>query len=210
MLVQAPVVAFPLSTSDISMADKAQETQTAPQPAANTSKDEVPGGDGMSVPSGDKQKGTEDPQNLDQIREILFGRQRDEFQERFEQLEEQLKKDATELQKDYEARFESMEKRFQGEAKKITDRLEAEGKKRLEALDALNTSLKEKEASLSKALQDETGRLEKALESRSEELQASLTKHVARLANEKTSRKDLARFFSEVAAGLVEGLAEET
>lgn len=156
----------------------------------------------MSVPSGGAQGGTEDPQNLDQIREILFGRQRDEFRERIGQLEEQLKKDATKLQKDFEARLESMEEQFAEEAKKITDRLEAEAEKRTKSLEELTASLEEKENALAEALEEKTAQVEQDLKARSEALQADLEKHATRLTSEKANREDLAGFFAEIAERL--------
>lgn len=180
----------------MSTVDQERTTKSAPLPAVEAE------GDGMSARSGNAGEQREDPQNLDQIREILFGRQRAQFQRRFEQLEARLKEDAAKLQKDFEARLESMEKRFELEAKNITSRLEAEVEKRTEALENLSTSLKEKEQALSKTLEKETARVEKVLKDRSEALQADLEKNAARLTSEKASRKDLAAFFSEIAERL--------
>jgi hypothetical protein len=74
-------------------------------------------------------------ENVDRIREILFGEQMREYAQRFHQLEERLVRETGELKAELCRRLESSEAHGQRQAESLTDRLNAERTERAESVE---------------------------------------------------------------------------
>jgi len=92
-------------------------------------------------PPGD-QAGTANPaENVDRIREILFGSRMREYTQRFLQIEERLAREAAELKAEVGRRLESADARSRQETDSLADRLNAERGERAESTDRISREL---------------------------------------------------------------------
>ena len=82
-------------------------------------------------------------ENVDRIREILFGSQMREYEQRFVQLEERLLRETTELKSDLRRRVDSLEAYARQEAASLSDRLNTERGERREVQDRASRDLAE-------------------------------------------------------------------
>src|SRR5574340_1186041 len=77
-------------------------------------------------------------ENVDRIREILFGSQMREYEQRFAQLEERLMRETAELKTDVRRRLDSLEACTRQEIEALSDRLKAERSERMETVSRLS------------------------------------------------------------------------
>lgn len=158
--------------------------------------------------------------NVDQIRDILFGGQMRDYERRFEELEERLKRDAERMRADMSKRFDGIEAMLKDQADRslsLHKRLEAELKSSVESLS--NTQEKLGKALRAEALEtDEKNdtqlsilrdRLHKVANETAEsmrqthdQLSVTIERVGANLRDEKVARDELAGFFSEMALRL--------
>lgn len=159
-------------------------------------------------------------QNVDQIRDILFGGQMREYERRFQELAQRLEQEAARVRAEVEKRFAALEKRFDEHVDKLTRTLRQESGDRatavadLEArnLQALRTARTEIGASVDRLQQeleaagererDGLAELERGLREATQRAEAMLTASRDELRGEKVSRDNLAASFTELALRL--------
>ncbi len=159
-------------------------------------------------------------ENVDKIRDILFGAQMRDYEKRFSALEERILKELSALRSDSDARMDELEGYIRSEVDAVSDALSAERKERESGEKDINKDIH----SLEKELEQKSGDLadkmmkgqrelrEKLLEqskslsgdlSRTrEELTQTLQQAMSELRSDKTDRKALASLFTEIAIRL--------
>ncbi len=151
----------------------------------------------------------EDTNNVDKIRDILFGGQMRDYDRRFSQLEQRLLDDTKRLRLEYEQRLMVIEQNFQREVERIHHRATLERQNNLDAQTKLNQSIQQVEQLVVDENTDMRTQMSKQsatwadnLHTRSQELQRNIDRETAQLHDVKTSREDLAALFMEVALRL--------
>src|SRR3979409_2455156 len=92
----------------------------------------------------------DESQNVDRIRDILFGPQMREYDGRFQRLEERLTLEANNLRWDIQKRLEAIEAFMRGETESLGNRLTNEQTERAQTLERISRDL----AEAAKHLQD--------------------------------------------------------
>lgn len=158
--------------------------------------------------------------NVDQIRDILFGGQMRDYERRFSELEERMRKDVEKLRSELNRRLEQIDSLVQDNHERHSAQLK---KLELELRNAAELS-EQRDQSNSKALRAELAatddkhdksdqvlreRLHKlalefsdALRQRSEELASEFERQSAQLQDQKVARDEIAGFFTEMALRL--------
>jgi hypothetical protein len=185
-------------------------------PTVTVAQDDAPAGDG--APSEPARA-----DHLDQIRDILFGRQKSETDARFGQLEQHLSQQVAALRADLTTRVDALDAFVRQEAESLARRLDAERRERTESAAELAESARSRDDALARRLDgvqentdaesralrqqvlDEAARAQASLRAQADALKAEIDAHVARLGDQKTDRQALAGLFSEVAARLSNG-----
>jgi len=99
------------------------------------------------------QAGAPDPsENVDRIREILFGAQMREYAQRFAQLEERLLRETSELKGEVCRRLESAETYTKQEIESLADRQKSERTERTELVERISRNLSEETMALERRL----------------------------------------------------------
>ena len=80
---------------------------------------------------------------VDRIREILFGSQMRDYDERFQRLEEHLTRETSEVRADTQKRLDALERFIKGEVDSINSRAAIEHGERCNATDKLGRDLAE-------------------------------------------------------------------
>lgn len=166
---------------------------------------------------------TEDPaagNNLDKIRDILFGAQVRDHERRFTKLEAQLLAEAAQLRHDLKERFASLEQYIRKEVDQVTGRLTAEEQGRTDAVGRLTTELqalagvlqqtatqlREQSEQAHRDLQDQLQHQATSLTADFTQQQAALSatvdNAVRQLSHQKTDRASLATLFQELSQRL--------
>ena len=91
-------------------------------------------------------------QNVDKIRDILFGSQMRDYDKRFMRLEERLAKAADALRDDLKKRFDSLESFVQQEVESLHQRLKTEKTERVDAIKELTRETRESSKTLENRL----------------------------------------------------------
>ncbi len=158
------------------------------------------GTDGISV---------REVENLDKVKEILFGAEKRDTEMRLKALEKMLRKELEELGEQVGKRLDSLEAYAKKEFKAATDELRAEQKTRQSTDDDLTKKVANLDDQLNKSrrdLRDEILDLSKSvraeLATASTTLSKSLAKNTEELRDEKTSRGDLAALLVDMALRL--------
>lgn len=171
-------------------------------------------------PAAKVSNGREPEGNVDQIRDILFGGQMRDYERRFEELADQLKREAERVRMDLGKRLDNLE----AYAKDQHESLQSQLKKLSAEAKANNEEQGERNRDLGKAVRAEISELESKVESGNatlrdrllklandtaeqlrklgEEQQGQLGRVGSELREDKVSRDELAGFFSEVALRL--------
>lgn len=158
--------------------------------------------------------------NLDKIRDILFGAQVRDHERRFTKLETQLLAEAAQLRQDLKERFAALEQYIRTEVEQVTGRLSTEEQGRTNAVGALTTELH----TLTGVLQQTAGQLREQSEQAHRDLRdqlqhqaasltdefkqhhatlsATLEQAVQQLSHQKTDRAALATLFHELSQRL--------
>ncbi len=166
---------------------------------------------------------TEDPaawNNLDKIRDILFGAQVRDHERRFTKLEAQLLAEAAQLRHDLKERFASLEQYIRKEVDQVTGRLTAEEQGRTDAVGRLTaelqalagvfqqtaTQLREQSEQAHRDLRDQLQQQATSLTDDFTQQQAALSatvdNAVRHLSHQKTDRASLAALFQELSQRL--------
>ena len=158
--------------------------------------------------------------NLDKIRDILFGAQTRDYEQKFATLEERLVKESVDLRNDLKRRFDSLELYMKKEVEAITERIKSEQTGRVDSLKELSSELKdlakgiekkttqlEEQASkaqrdLRQHILDQSKSLSEEIHARHKELSAAQDQAVQQLRTEKTDRASLAALFMEASMRL--------
>ncbi len=178
--------------------------QTQAQPAAQAAAGELGGG------------------NIDKIRDILFGSNMRDYEQRFTRLEETLKKESQELRESTRRHLETLESFVHKELAALEARLNTERDERSESHSRLAADLSAASTSMLKKMGDmeshesqakreirsdllrQSKELTDAIRAKGEELIALLERRTQELKHAKTDRAALAGMFNEVALRLTD------
>jgi hypothetical protein len=162
------------------------------------------------------------PGNIDKIRDILFGSNMRDYEQRFSRLEEALKKESSELRDTTRRHLESLEAFVHKELAALEVRLNAERDERSESHSRLATDLSAAASSILKKvgelenheaqakreirndLLQQSKELTDAIRNKGEEVVALLERRSQELQHSKTDRAALAGLFNEVALRLTD------
>lgn len=159
-------------------------------------------------------------ENVDKIRDILFGGQMRDYETRFRALDQLVSQETARLGQDLNARLDQLDAYIKKEFSILNDKLLAESKERKGASDDLSTSMAEMRKVLENRIADVDevhGAAEQEIRSRVHEqatelletmrnnqtaIENSLRDESRRLGDEKVARSDLSGLFTEVAMRL--------
>jgi archaellum component FlaC len=159
---------------------------------------------------------------VDRIRDILFGSQMRDYDERFQRLDERLAKEAMEARGEARTRLEVLEKFLKGEVESITNRLNAEQSERGNALELarnLAGTVKALEARINglgehvgreiqylrEQLLEQSKALSAEMNEKHGEMKAGLDREAEQIRRTMTGREPLAEMFTEIAHRLRNG-----
>ena len=159
-------------------------------------------------------------ENVDRIREILFGSQQREFEKKLGRMEERLAGEAAALREESKKRFDSLNLYFKNEMESMAERVKSEQEDRIEKLGEIGRELKEltkamekrftqveEQASkaqrdLRKQILDQGEELSGEFRRLHQELKAAVERSVQELNADKPGRSALANLFTEMALRL--------
>jgi hypothetical protein len=119
-------------------------------------------------------------ENLEKVRDILFGSQMRDHDRRFARIEERLNQDMTELRDETRKRLDSLEAYIKREVQSVLDRVKAEQTQRTDALKQVGQDLKE----ASRAMEQRAGELEELNTQTQRELRDALLEQSKTLRDE--------------------------
>jgi hypothetical protein len=158
--------------------------------------------------------------NIDKIRDILFGNQMRDYEQRFSRLEEALRKESAELRDSTRRHLEALETFVHKELSSLQGRVIAERDERSENHARLTSDLAAASASFMKRFGDmenqeasakseirsnilqQSKELHDAIRQKAEDMTSLLERRFAELHHAKTDRAALSSLFSEVALRL--------
>lgn len=158
--------------------------------------------------------------NVDQIRDILFGGQMRDYERRFQDMEERIRRESEKLRSDLLKRMDALEALMREQHEQIQAVVQRNDRDRREAHDELEArmqtqgkslradlaALEQKHEQDSQQLRERLHRAQteagEALRERAEELYAELQRVSSQLRDDKVARQELAGFFSEMALRL--------
>lgn len=114
----------------------------------------------------------EDLDNVDKIRDILFGNQMRDFDRKFSQLEERIADDLGNLRKENALQIESLQTYIESEIEILASKLSGEEKNRIDEMDNLDADLKKNVKQIDKKIAD----VGKSLDSQSRETNQKMLK----------------------------------
>ena len=159
-------------------------------------------------------------EKVDHIREILFGGQMRDYEQRFESLDERLQVEAARLRRDLETRITRLEAHAAAEIQNLSERLQCERKERMgaesDSTDALGALAKESRSALSDlehrlstelqavraALHQLGTDFGESLRQSHDGLEHGFQRHVRNLQDDKISHAALSDMFAELAMRL--------
>lgn len=162
------------------------------------------------------------PGNIDKIRDILFGSNMRDYDQRFARLEEALKKESLDLRESTRRHLESLEAFVHKEFAALESRLNAERDERSESHSRLSTDLSAASAAIFKKIGEmenhdaqekreirndllqQSKELTDAIRSKGDEIVSLLERRAQELQFAKTDRAALAGLFNEVALRLTD------
>ena len=162
----------------------------------------------------------DESQNVDRIRNILFGSQMRDYDGRFQKLEERLVRDAAEVRNDLQKRLEALEAFMKGEVESMTNRVRAENAERNQGLGKLAHDLGETAKGLElklnnldnqaakdirdlrQQLLDQSKALSTEIRERHDQMKAGLEHEAEQIRGAMTGREALAEMLSEVSLRL--------
>jgi uncharacterized phage infection (PIP) family protein YhgE len=164
--------------------------------------------------------GVAESDNVDRIRNILFGSQMRDYDDRFQKLEERLGRHAAEVRSELQEKLQALEALIKGEAESVCNRLNAEQSERRQAIENLAqemsdtvrgleskiTNLENKAAQdigqLREQLLEQTKALSAELNSKHDEMKDRFEREARRIRDAMTGREALAEVLSELASRL--------
>jgi hypothetical protein len=164
--------------------------------------------------------GIDESQNVDRIRNILFGSQMRDYDVRFQRLEERLVRDAADVRGDLQKRLDALEAFMKGEVESMTTRVRAENAERTQAIGKLAHDLGETARGLDlkinnldaqaakdirdlrQQLLDQSKALSGEIRDKHEQMKASVEQETQQIRGAMTAREALADMLSEVSLRL--------
>ena len=158
--------------------------------------------------------------NVDQIRDILFGGQMRDYERRFNELEERIRREAEKLRSDLLKRMDGLEELVRENHERFVGQLQRVDKDWREAGDGAAqlaqtqhravknelAALEQKQSAEQQLLRERLHKLgnetTEALRQRADELLGQLERTAADLRDDKVARHELAGFFTEMALRL--------
>jgi hypothetical protein len=172
-------------------------------------------------PQEQNQHGALDPtQNVDRIRDIIFGSQMRDYDSRFQRLEERLAFEGAAMRGDLQKRLDALEAFMKGEVESMTNRLRAENSERGQALGKLANDLAETARGLDlkinnldqqsakdirdlrEQLLDQSKKLSDDIREKHEQVKAGLEHEAQQIRGAMTGRETLADMLSELSLRL--------
>ena len=162
----------------------------------------------------------DESQNVDRIRDILFGSQMRDYDSRFQRLEERLGLEANNLRWDIGKRLEAIEAFMRGESESLGTRLASEQAERSQALERLGRDLAETARHLNERITqldnqmakeirdlrqlvlDQTKALSHEISEKHNQLKGSLDHEAQQIRGAMTGREALADMLSELSLRL--------
>ncbi len=159
-------------------------------------------------------------ENVDKIRDILFGGQMRDYESRFRTMDKLISQETSRLSNDISARLDQLDTYIKNEFNVLNEKLLSEGKERKNASEDLAGSVADMRKVLENRIadvdevhgsaeQEIRGRLHEqatelleAMRNNQVAIETSLRDESRRLGDEKVARSDLAGLFSEVALRL--------
>lgn len=159
-------------------------------------------------------------ENVDKIRDILFGGQMRDYESRFRTMDKLISQETSRLSNDISARLDQLDTYIKNEFNILNEKLLSEGKERKNASEDLAGSMADMRKVLENRIadvdevhgsaeQEIRGRLHEqatelleAMRNNQVAIETSLRDESRRLGDEKVARSDLAGLFSEVALRL--------
>ena len=158
--------------------------------------------------------------NLEKIRDILFGAQVQDFDKRFQRLEDRLLKETSDARAETKKRFDALEAFLKKEVDSLSERIKTEQAERTESGKEISKELREAARNLEKKLAqlddvtskaqrelrqqilDQSKALTDEIRGRIRETATALTRELRELRSEKTDRSALATLFTDAAMRL--------
>jgi hypothetical protein len=162
----------------------------------------------------------DESQNVDRIRDILFGPQMREYDGRFQRLEEKLVLEANNLRWDIQKRLEAIESFMRGETESLGNRLTSEQTERNQNLEKIGRDLAEAAQHLNERVTNLHGQVAKdvrdlrqqmldhskalstEIKDKHDQLKAGLDHEAAQIRGAMTGRETLAEMLSELSLRL--------
>ena len=160
----------------------------------------------------------EDVSSVDQIRDILFGRQMSAYEERFSLLEKRILVATEVLRQEVWERLDSLDAYIREETDGMGRRITQERDVRTVAVEELIASVRQHRDALGKRMDSveeasnevaEALRAQEARETRTDDLQKRLDENLSALRSQKTDYQTLATLLADMAARLSEGDGED-
>ena len=188
--------------------------------SAKSKTSDAPAAQKSSGPAAGMGNDIADAGNMDKIRDILFGNQAKDYDNRFDLMEQQLNQETAELKDEMLKRIDALESYFKQEVKDLNARLKSEAGERADAVKMIRREIKEGFETLNKKLaNDEENLAKKSTELREQILEQSksltaeimskydqtstnLKQTAQQLDDSKVNRSDLSGFFLEIAMRL--------
>jgi len=130
----------------------------------------------------------ETPDDVDKIRDIIFGGQMREYAARFQELEKEVADSLQRMSKELDKRFEKLERALQVRTDGLNEKLKLEASQRSADLDELHEGVAAEYEALTTRIEKTRAELIKALQA-----------DTARLDRQKVTSKDLAQLFTDLA-----------
>jgi hypothetical protein len=158
--------------------------------------------------------------NVDRIRNILFGSQMRDYDDRFQKFEERLAREAAELRGDLQRQFQALEAFMKGEAESMTNRVKTEQSERAQSIEQLGRELAETAKGfelkisnldrqvakdirdLREQLLEQSKALSAEVKEKHDQMKGQLEHEAAQIRDAMTGREALAEMLTEVAMRL--------
>ena len=162
----------------------------------------------------------DESQNVERIRDILFGPQMRDYDGRFQRLEERLTHEANNLRWDIQKRLEAIEAFMRGETASLGNRLTAEQNERAQTLEKISRDLGDAAKHLNERLTNLDGQMAKEIrdlrqqmldhskalsteiKDKHDALKAGLDNEAAQIRGSMTAKDQLAEMLSELSLRL--------
>lgn len=150
----------------------------------------------------------EQPDNVEKIRDILFGNQMREFDRKFSQLEDRISSDFATMRQENSQQIESLQSFVESEVDILSNKISSEEKIRIEQLDELDADLKKCVKQIEQRLAELSKSLEKSSRDTNQKMLKQSQDHSAELSNQiEQSRKRMDGYREELTVGKVDRIA---